>query len=124
MVYMRFPANIPNLPGHHWANAISMATPLAHKGSVAGAKVQATTALDFLLKPELIAEAWKYLREVQTKDLKYTPLIGENDQPAIELNTEKMARFREKMRPFYYNPAKYKTYLEQLGITYPTLRKK
>ena len=124
MVYLRFPANIPNLPGHHWANAVSMATPIAHKGSTVGAKVQATTALDFLLKPELIADAWKYLREVQTKDMKYQPLIGETDQPAIELNAEKMAKYREQMRKFYYDATKYPTYLEQLGIAYPTLRKK
>jgi aminobenzoyl-glutamate utilization protein B len=26
------------------------------------------------------------------------------------------------LKAFYYNPAKYKTYLEQLGIKYPTLR--
>lgn len=31
MTYMRYPANIPNLPGHSWADAISMATPIAHK---------------------------------------------------------------------------------------------
>jgi aminobenzoyl-glutamate utilization protein B len=28
-VTLRYPANIPNLPGHHWANAIAMATPIA-----------------------------------------------------------------------------------------------
>lgn len=28
-------------PGHNWANAIAMATPIAHKGVVAGANVQA-----------------------------------------------------------------------------------
>ena len=28
---LRYPANIPNLPGHHWADAIAMATPIAHK---------------------------------------------------------------------------------------------
>ncbi|MBA4160453.1 MAG: amidohydrolase, partial [Gemmatimonadetes bacterium] len=38
-VTLRFPSNIPNLPGHHWSNAISMATPIAHKGATAGAKV-------------------------------------------------------------------------------------
>ena len=86
--------------------------------------MQATTALDFLLKPELIAEAWKYFREVQTKDMKYQPIIGESDMPAIELNAEKMAKYRERMRAFYYDASKYSTYLEQLGITYPTLRKK
>ena len=26
------------------------------------------------------------------------------------------------MKKFYYDPTKYKTYLEQLGITYPTVR--
>ena len=36
----------PGLPGHNWANAISMATPIAHKGVTAGAKVQAMTLLD------------------------------------------------------------------------------
>ena len=40
-VTLRFPSNIPGLPGHNWANAIAMATPIAHKGAIAGAKVQA-----------------------------------------------------------------------------------
>src|SRR6185436_15045425 len=93
MVYLFYPANIPNLPGHHWSNAVAMATPIAHKGSTAGAKVQVMTALDFLLTPKLVEDAWKYFREVQTKDVKYAPLIGEADQPAIELNQEKMERF-------------------------------
>ncbi len=123
MTYLRYPANIPNLPGHHWANAIAEATPIAHKGSATGAKVQAATALDYLLRPELLAEAWKYFKEVQTKDLQYKPLMADTDQPATELNREKMDRYREQMRKFYYDPAKYGTYLEQLGITYPTLKK-
>src|ERR1044072_3758692 len=37
-VTLRYPSNIPGLPGHNWANGISMATPIAHKGGVAGAK--------------------------------------------------------------------------------------
>ncbi len=122
MVYMRYPANIPGLPGHHWANAIAMATPIAHKGSTAGAKVQATTALDYLTQPALIEEAWKYFRDVQTKDQKYTPFIADTDQPAIEMNKDRMDRFRDKMKPFYYDPSKYSTYLEQLGIQYPTVK--
>ena len=27
------------------------------------------------------------------------------------------------MKAFYYDPKKYKTYLEQLGVTYPTVRR-
>jgi aminobenzoyl-glutamate utilization protein B len=122
-VYLRYPANIPKLPGHSWANGVSMATPIAHKGSTAGAKVQATTALDFLLSPNLVKQAWDYYNNVQTKDLKYTPLIAADDQPAIELNKEKMEKFLPEMRKYYYDPAKYKTYMEQLGIQYPTVRK-
>ena len=53
-VQLRYPANMLNLPGHHWSNAMAMATPIAHKGVVCGAKVLAATVLDLLLKPELI----------------------------------------------------------------------
>src|SRR5262249_35157838 len=72
MVYMRYPANIPNLPGHSWPDAVAMATPIAHKGSTAGAKVQAATALDVLLNPEIVTKAWAYFRDVQTRDIKYS----------------------------------------------------
>ncbi len=121
-VTLRFPSNIPGLPGHNWANAISMATPIAHKGATAGAKVMSMTILDFLMRPELVTQAWDYFRNVQTKDIKYQPLIRPQDRPAIELNRDVMARYRPQMRRFYYDPTKYRTYLEQLGITYPTER--
>jgi aminobenzoyl-glutamate utilization protein B len=121
-VVLRYPSNIPGLPGHHWSNAISMATPIAHKGIVAGAKAEVMTVLDMLLKPEILANAWTYYRGEQTKDQKYIPLIGEKDNPAIYLNQKIMAEYAPKLKPYYYNPAKYKTYLEQLGIQYPTVR--
>lgn len=121
-VVLRYPSNIPGLPGHHWSNAISMATPIAHKGIVYGAKAEVMTLIDLFLKPEILKNAWSYYRTEQTKDQKYIPLVGEKDQPAIYLNKEIMSEYVPKLKPFYYNPAKYKTYLEQLGITYPTLR--
>lgn len=121
-VVLRYPSNIPGLPGHHWSNAISMATPIAHKGIVAGAKAEVMTVLDLLLKPDVLANAWVYYRSEQTKEQKYTPLIGEKDNPAVFLNQKIMAEYAPKLKPFYYNPAKYKTYLEQLGIQYPTVR--
>src|SRR6185369_9498169 len=61
-VTLRYPANIPGLPGHNWANAIAMATPIAHKGALAGAKVQALTLLDLLLTPKYVVDAWDYFR--------------------------------------------------------------
>jgi aminobenzoyl-glutamate utilization protein B len=122
-VTLRFPANIPGLPGHNWANAIAMATPIAHKGTTAGAKVQAMTILDLMLQPQLISQAWDYFRTVQTKDQKYESLLRPEDKPAIDLNRGVMERYRPEMRKYYYDPTRYKTYLEQLGITYPTVKK-
>jgi aminobenzoyl-glutamate utilization protein B len=119
---LRFPSNIPGLPGHNWANAIAMATPIAHKGATAGAKVQAMTMLDLLLKPALVEQAWAYFRDVQTKDIKYEPLIRPQDTPAIALNKATMEKYRGEMRKYYYDPSRFKSYLEQLGITYPTVR--
>jgi aminobenzoyl-glutamate utilization protein B len=121
-ITVRFPSNIPDLPGHHWANAISMATPIAHKGATAGAKVQAMTVLDLLLTPALVDSARAYFAEVQTKDVKYQPLIRPEDKPAVEMNAGIMARYRPEMRKYYYDPSRHRTYLEQLGIKYPTLR--
>jgi aminobenzoyl-glutamate utilization protein B len=121
-ITLRFPSNIPGLPGHNWANAISMATPIAHKGATAGAKVQAMTMLDLFTKPTLVAQSWDFFRSVQTADRKYAPLMRPSDKPAIWLNRDIMARYRPEMRKYYYDPTKYKTYLEQLGITYPTVK--
>jgi aminobenzoyl-glutamate utilization protein B len=121
-VTLRYPANIPELPGHNWANAIAMATPIAYKGVMAGAKAQAMTLLDLVTRPELVQQAWDYFRDVQTKDTKYEPLIRPQDQPAIWLNKGTMEKFRPEMKKYYYDPSRYKTYLEQLGIDYPTIK--
>jgi aminobenzoyl-glutamate utilization protein B len=121
-ITLRYPANIPDLPGHNWANAVAMATPIAHKGTTAGAKAMAAMMLDLVLTPSLVAEAWTYFRDVQTKDQKYVPFITDKDPPAVAMNSGVMAKYREQMRKYYYDPAKYRTYLEQLGIAYPTAK--
>ncbi|HEX9513275.1 MAG TPA: peptidase dimerization domain-containing protein [Puia sp.] len=121
-VVLQYPSNIPGLPGHNWSDGIAMATPIAHKGVIAGAKTEALTVLDLLVKPEIITNAWAYFNNVQTKDIQYTPFITGTDKPAVELNKAIMEQFRPRMKQYYYDPSKYKSYLEQLGIKYPTLR--
>jgi aminobenzoyl-glutamate utilization protein B len=118
-VTLRYPANIPGMPGHNWASAIAMATPVAHKGVTTGAKVEAFTALDLLMKPELVKQAWDYFKTEQAKEATYKPFIGEKDPPAIWLNEKLMKDLRPEMRKYYFDPTRYKTYLEQLGIPYP-----
>ncbi|MDX1408139.1 MAG: peptidase dimerization domain-containing protein [Saprospiraceae bacterium] len=122
-VTLRFPSNIPGLQGHHWSNAVAMATPIAHKGVVAGAKAEAMTILDFLLRPELVEDAWKYFREEQGMQQEYIPMVTEDDSPAIYLNSDIMEEFRPQLETYYYDETKYDNYLQQLGVTYPTVRK-
>jgi aminobenzoyl-glutamate utilization protein B len=122
-IVLRYPANIPGLKGHHWGDAIAMATPIAHKGCVAGAKATALTLIDLFTKPELIVKAKEYFTNVQTKDVKYIPFITDKDPAPIYLNKEIQDKFRPELKKYYYDPSKYGTYLEQLGIKYPTLYK-
>jgi aminobenzoyl-glutamate utilization protein B len=121
-VRLRYPANIPGLPGHHWSNAISMATPIAHKGTNHGSRVVAMTAVDLLADPRVLEAAWRYFREVQTKEQRWQSLIPQGTEPPVFLNEERMARYRPRLEKLRYDPSRYATYLEQLGIRYPTIR--
>jgi aminobenzoyl-glutamate utilization protein B len=116
-----YPSNIPNIIGHHVTAAMVMATPIAHKGAVTGAKVVGMTVLDLMTDPELLASAKDYFNNVQLKDAKYDSVLTPNDTPAIHLNKELMDRIRPEMSKYYYDPKKYSSYLEQLGIPYPNL---
>jgi aminobenzoyl-glutamate utilization protein B len=120
-VTLRYPSNVSGLQGHHWSSAMAMATPIAHKGAVAGAKVIATTMLDLVQSDTLVDEAHSYFDDVQTADEEYQPFIGPEDPPAIEKNEDIMAEFRPLLQDLYYDPSRYDTYLEQLGIDYPQL---
>lgn len=121
-VTLRYPSNIPDLPGHHWADAIAMATPIAHKGAVAGARVLARTALELVLRPDLVREARGYFTDEQAASETYNPFIGPDDPPATHLNRETMAAFRPALAAFHFDADRHPTYLDQLGVTYPTLR--
>ncbi|MGK2909188.1 MAG: amidohydrolase [Sphingobium sp.] len=114
-----YPSNVPNVIYHHVTAAIAMATPIAHKGAVAGAKAMAMTVLDLMTTPTLITEAKDYFNNVQLKDMKYDPVLTAQDTPAIHLNAQIMQQMRPKMEPLYYDPGKYGSYLEQLGVAYP-----
>ena len=78
------------------------------------------TILDLLANPELIAAARDYFNK-QTKDQKYVPFIRPEDHPHVELNATTMDKYSPQLKKFYYDASKYPTYLDQLGIKYPTL---
>ena len=118
---LRYPGNIPGMIGHHWSSGIAMATPIAHQGATAGAKVYALTALELLLDPHLLEQARTYFAG-QTKEVQWKSLIPDDTSPPIQINKAKMERYRPDLEKLRYDPARYRTYLEQLGISYPTLR--
>jgi aminobenzoyl-glutamate utilization protein B len=119
-VVLRYPGNIPGMVGHHWSSGISMATPIAHKGATVAAKAHAMTVLDLLTKPELVSACQAAFAE-QTKTVKWKSLIPLDTLPPVAFNKEKMDRVRPAIAKAKIRSDEYKTYLEQLGIKYPTL---
>ena len=120
-VTLRYPSNVQGLQGHHWSSAMAMATPIAHKGAVSGAKVIAATMLDLIQDDSLVRDAQTYFDDIQTADVQYEPFIGPDDEPAIEKNAEIMAQYKPLLENLYYDPSRFDTYLDQLGIEYPQL---
>lgn len=118
-VRLLYPSNIPGVPFHTWQAALAEATPIAHKGAVADAKVLVLTALDMYLKPELLAAAKAYFEDVQTRTVKYRSFLAPDDAPAIHINDAVMEQYRPLLEKHYYDPAKYDSYLQQLGVAYP-----
>lgn len=100
MVKFYFPANVPNIGFHHWAAGVALATSIAHKGAVAGAKVLAASALDFLTDPALVADAKRSFAE-ELGGVAYHPLLPVGQEPPKDLNRDKMAPFRAAMREHY-----------------------
>lgn len=95
-----FPANVPNVPFHHWAAAIAEATSIAHKGTVAGAKVMAGAVIDLLTKPELLAKARETFKQ-EVAGSTYRSLLPPGQKPPSDLNAEEMAKYRQQMEPHY-----------------------
>jgi aminobenzoyl-glutamate utilization protein B len=121
--FLAYPSNVPGMTAHHWSSAMAMATPIAHQGATAGAKVIAATLLDLVGDAKLRADAQRYFRDEQLAGTTYEPFIGGGDAPPIEKNREIMAEFKDRLRAIHYDPERYETYLEQLGIDYPQLAK-
>jgi aminobenzoyl-glutamate utilization protein B len=95
-----FPSNIPNIAYHHWCAGVALATSIAHKGSVVGAKTVAGSVVDLLMEPELVARA-KATFEIELGGVVYEPLLPPGQTPPLELNRVQMAPYRDAMRAHY-----------------------
>jgi aminobenzoyl-glutamate utilization protein B len=97
---VRFPANVSGIRGHHWTAAIATATSIAHKGTVAGAKVLAASMVDLFTNPELLEKAKKTFAE-EMAGTEYKTLLPPGQKPPVNLNKDTMAKYRPLMKPFY-----------------------
>jgi aminobenzoyl-glutamate utilization protein B len=95
-----FPANVPGLPFHHWSAGAALATSIAHRGGIAGAKALAATAIDYLTDAALLARTEKSFCE-EIGGTRYAPLIALNQSPPTTLNAGIMERYRVDMERFY-----------------------
>jgi aminobenzoyl-glutamate utilization protein B len=99
---LNFPASVPGINYHNWQAAVTPISTIAHKGMVAGAKALAGTVLDFLTKPELVAQAKAEFAKATT-EMKYFPVLPADAKPPLDLNRETMERYRPAMSRFYLN---------------------
>ena len=67
--------------------------------------------LRLLGEPERIETGWWEEQE-----------IARDYYHACDSSGARLWIYRERMKPYYYNPDKYSSYLEQLGIKYPTVK--
>jgi aminobenzoyl-glutamate utilization protein B len=97
---LHFPANIPGCSFHKWPAGVALATTIAHKGEVNGAKVLAGSMIDLFMDEELVDRAKQVFQE-EIGDSHYFSIIPEGQTPPVDLNREVMEKWRPLMEKFY-----------------------
>jgi aminobenzoyl-glutamate utilization protein B len=100
MVKFYFPANIPNISFHHWAAGAALATSIAHKGALAGAKVMAASIIECLKNPAVVDEAKRTFRQ-ELAGVEYRSLLPPDQKPPLALNRDMQERFRPLLEAHY-----------------------
>jgi aminobenzoyl-glutamate utilization protein B len=100
MVKFYFPASIPHINFHHWAAGVPLATSIAHKGALAGAKVMAASIVECLKNPAIVAEAKRTFKE-ELGGVEYRPLLPRHQKPPVDLNRAMMEKYRPLMAKHY-----------------------
>lgn len=118
MARMRFPAQVSGGTTHHWTASIVPATPIAHKGIVVAAKALAGTIIDLVVVPENL-QAIKADFAKQMDGVTWKSLVPPGAKPPTHLNTDLMGKYRPLLEEHYYDPDSPRTYLEEMGVTYP-----
>ena len=121
-VVLYYPGNVQRPPGHSWADAMTMATPIAHKGVGRGRQGPGDDAA----RPAAPSGARGQRAATISPTCRRRPsstsrCSAPRTSRPLELNREILDRYRPAMRRYYYDPRKHRSYLEQLGVAYPVL---
>jgi aminobenzoyl-glutamate utilization protein B len=100
MAKIYFPSNIPHINFHHWAAGVALATSIAHKGAVSGAKVLAASIIECFRTPAVVAEA-KATFQKEIEGTAYFSMLPPDQKPPLELNRAMMEKYRPLMQPHY-----------------------
>jgi aminobenzoyl-glutamate utilization protein B len=100
MVKFYYPANIPNISNHHWAAGVALATSIAHKGAVAGAKAMAASLIECFSNPAVIEEAKRTFKD-EIAGVEYASLLPREQKPPLDLNRATMEKFRPLLQRHY-----------------------
>jgi aminobenzoyl-glutamate utilization protein B len=97
---LSYPSTVPDVAFHHWTGGVPLATSIAHKGAVAGAKALSGAIVDLLLDPALVQRAKDTFVE-QRNGVSYRPLLPPDQKPPIDLHRALMEHWRPEMRKHY-----------------------
>jgi aminobenzoyl-glutamate utilization protein B len=95
-----FPGNVPHLPFHHWTAGAPLATSIAHKGGLAGAKALSASVLEFFRDGDLLART-KATFSQELANTVYKPLLPDDQRVPAHLNRALMEQFRPLMEAHY-----------------------
>jgi aminobenzoyl-glutamate utilization protein B len=90
---VNFPGGVPGAIGHHWSAVAAYYGTGAWKGLNAGAKVMASTAIDLLTKPDVLATIRKEFEDY-SKANPYKSFLPDDATPPLDLNRELMNKYR------------------------------
>ena len=92
-----FPGNVPHLPFHHWSAGAALATSIAHKGGLAGAKALAASVIEYFQDNALVAQTRDSFKR-ELGGVVYRPLLPEDQRAPAHLNLALMEKFRRRWK--------------------------
>jgi aminobenzoyl-glutamate utilization protein B len=85
------------IPGHSWQSAASHGSSIGHKGLLVAAKALALTAIDLIMRPEVLETAKKEY-EKRKGDVKYAPAIPQGVEPTLYMHKKYQDEYRRALK--------------------------